>query len=285
MLLAIVCGLVLCHCGMSSYVPIVKESFESNSSWAAWNCSRGTYPTDIVKRNSGSTPSTNTGPTGAADGTWYIYYEDSGNNGKVRCRSPTYMTPFPGGKCVASFNMSMYGSDMERLSFNETNTGAGISLWGNRGSGWDEAGFGFQTWTTGEFSFVLEMQGGTGAYEGDMAFDNLQVRCDDASSNRTTTPQPTTKQPTPPTTRSSRRRSRRSTTSSSRRRHSTTSQPTPSGGDGEVKVKFGGLDVAANVPAFEAVGDIDEVAEGIFYTLHDIMMYPFHLIHYIIHGY
>jgi len=52
-----------------------------------------------------------------------------------------------------------------------------------------------------------------------------------------------------------------------------------------VKVKFGGLDVAANVPAFEAVRDIDEVAEGIFYTLHDIMMYPFHLIHYIIHGY
>merc|ERR1711935_404261 len=56
-------------------------------------------------------------------------------------------------------------------------------------------------------------------------------------------------------------------------------------GEGEVRVKFGGVNVDANIPAFEAVGDVDEVAEGIFSMLHHIMMYPFHLIQYIIHGY
>jgi len=76
----------------------------------------------------------------------------------------------------------MYGSDMETLSFNETDSGKGLSFYGERGPDWEGVSFSFQTSGSGEFSFDLEMDG-SDSYEGDMAFDNLQVYCDNSNSS------------------------------------------------------------------------------------------------------
>ena len=40
-----------------------------------------------------------------------------------------------------------------------------------------------------------------------------------------------------------------------------------------------------NVPGFTAVEDLDVAAEGVFYMFHNVIMAPFYLIHYLIHGY
>ncbi len=114
-----------------------EESFESG--FGLW--SQSTEDQMDWTRNQGSTPTSQTGPTGAFDGTFYVYTEATGNTNK---------TAILNGPCFDLSNMispsfrfayHMYGSNMGSL-FCEISTDAGGSwtpLWsrsGNQGTSW-----------------------------------------------------------------------------------------------------------------------------------------------------
>lgn len=302
MLLAVVCGLILCQLGQADKpVLLLRESFEDKASWDEWNCTQNGTRSDIVRRHSGQTPSYGTGPSNATDGTYYIYYEDSGNSGKVICQSPVYLTPFPGGKCIARYNYHMWGGYMETLRINADYRYAGYSrsYSGNQGDRWHKGALGFETNPyNGEFRFYIEMNGNND-YRGDMAFDNLRVVCENTNSSGNVTwatdPLPTqvittdkpTYKPVPTNRTKIPTRDWRTTADWNNRttEGNTTDRPHPTEGEGEVRVKFGGVEVEADIPAFEAAAELGEVAEGAFYTLQNIVLYPWRLLHGLIYGY
>jgi len=302
-MLGIILGLVLCNLGQSSVVPnevllvneglisddtvlIVNESFESVADWDAWTCTRDGIDVKgtVVKRNSGGTPTNNTGPNGAKQGDYYIYYEDTGNNiynnsGTVICKSPQYISPW-NDRCKVYFGVNMYGRDIGNFKFRTKDRllwwGLGRISWTPT---WREMPFSFQPSWNGTFSFEVEMSGGSGygSFEGDIAFDDLRVYCPKpvAPTNSTVKPTPYPTHPTdgpthPPT---------HHTNSTDHPTHPTND------GEGEVRVRFGGLDVSANVPVFEAEEDIGEVAKGVFGMVKNVVMYPFTVLHYLIYGY
>jgi len=302
-MLAIILGLVLCHLGQSSVVPneellvneglmsdsriltIVNASFESVADWDAWTCTRnGTdVKGTVVKRNSGGTPTNNTGPNGAKQGDYYIYYEDTGNSGNVLCKSPQYMSPW-NDRCSVYFGVHMYGKDIGTFKFREPNQGE--NMWGRIGEivytgeqrrGWLGIAFNFQPSWNGDFNFEVEMSGGDGGDEGDIAFDDLRVFCPKPVAPTNSTVKPTPYPTDPPT---------HPPTHAPTHHTNSTHHPTrPTHDDGEVRVRFGGLDVAANMPAFEAEEDVGEVAEGVFGMVKSVVMYPFTMLHYLIYGY
>ncbi|WP_124979608.1 endonuclease [Nonlabens xiamenensis] len=151
------------------------ESFESNfGKWS--NVSNDDF--DWV-RNSGATPSSNTGPSSASQGSDYIFMESSSPNYSAKrailnspCLSPSSSTSF-------SFKYHMYGaSDMGSLSLQASTDGTSwSSLWsksGNQGNSWATA-----TIDLGSFAnqnLRLRFNGVTGTtWQGDMALDDFQI--------------------------------------------------------------------------------------------------------------
>ncbi|MEL6842489.1 MAG: T9SS type A sorting domain-containing protein, partial [Bacteroidota bacterium] len=119
-----------------------SESFESGL--GAWSQASGD---DLDwSRDSGGTPSSNTGPSSATDGTWYMYVESSSPN------YPSKVTNF-NGPCfdlsglsdpTFSFAYHMYGAAMGTLNL-QASTNGGTSwttIWtesGNQGNSWQSA--------------------------------------------------------------------------------------------------------------------------------------------------
>lgn len=141
-------------------------------------------------RNSGGTPSNTTGPSGAADGTWYMYTEASvADNGSPN-KTAYLISPcieFDGFEnAQITFDYHMYGADMGTLSLEVSiDDGANYSnvfsisgeQHGSNGAAWtnqivDLSVYDGQT-------IKLRFYGLTGSsWRGDMAFDNINITAD-----------------------------------------------------------------------------------------------------------
>lgn len=130
-------------------------------------------------RRSGSTPSSGTGPSGAYEGSYYMYTEASGNNNKTaRLESPCFDLSNLTDPDI-QFAYHMYGTDMGTLAL-EVSTDNGNSwteLWslsGNQGNQWFVQSVslsGHQTAST-----KLRFVGTTGnGFRSDMAVDDIIV--------------------------------------------------------------------------------------------------------------
>ncbi len=130
-------------------------------------------------RNSGGTPSGDTGPGGAVDGSWYVYVESSSpnySNLTTILNSPCFDLA---GQTVADFSFSyhMYGaSDMGSLYLEARTDGSSWNtVWsqsGNQGDLWQSTSVDLSAYL-GE-TVQLRFRGVTGTtWQGDMAVDDL----------------------------------------------------------------------------------------------------------------
>ncbi|MBR9976825.1 MAG: hypothetical protein KFH87_01950, partial [Bacteroidetes bacterium] len=163
-----------------------SQSFESGSTYGPW----GTWTQGPAssnprwQRRSGSTGSSNTGPSGAHDGSWYIYLETSGGS----TGSTDYVTGSFNFSSVTSpyisFFYHMYGSSMGTLAVeasldNGTNW---IEFWSKSGQQHNSSG---ANWTKDSVSLcalsgfnnvMLRFKGVRGSsYRSDMAIDLVKV--------------------------------------------------------------------------------------------------------------
>lgn len=156
-----------------------SESFESN--FGNWQNESGD---DLDwTRLSGSTGSSNTGPSAAADGSFYIYTEASSPNFPSKTallRSPCIDLSGLSAPRL-NFQYHMYGAAMGTLDL-EVSTDGGASFigtaWsenGDQGNQWNAATVDLTPWT-GQNDVVLRWVGTTGtSFTSDMAVDDIEI--------------------------------------------------------------------------------------------------------------
>lgn len=152
-----------------------SESFESaNDTWV-YSCDDDFNWT----KNSGSTPSANTGPSAAFDGTEYIYLEASGNTSSFAYHTgPTFNLVGVSNPQI-SFYHHMYGSDMGTLKLQLSNDGGQswsdiFSKSGNLGNQWNLENIDLSAYA-GQI-INLRFYGLTGSdFRSDMAIDMISV--------------------------------------------------------------------------------------------------------------
>lgn len=175
-----------CTGGVSTFP--YSESFESGDGWTQAGGDDGNWV-----RNSGSTPSNTTGPSSAANGSFYMFLEASTNN------SPGQIGPNATAILVSpcfdltsetdatfSFQNHMYGTNMGSLalqvSTDEGSTWATLwSLSGNQGNQWNSVSVDLASYV-GQ-SITLRFVGTTGSsWRSDVAIDYLALTTDGGSS-------------------------------------------------------------------------------------------------------
>ncbi len=152
-----------------------SEGFESGL--GAWQQSNG----DGLDwaRNSGGTPSSNTGPSSASAGSWYLYVEASDPNYPTKTtivKSPCF--DLSGATAATfSFDYHMYGSGPGTLSLQATSGGSWSTVWsisGNQGNAWltQSADLSAYAGSSVQLRFV-----GTTAntWSGDIAVDDISM--------------------------------------------------------------------------------------------------------------
>ncbi|SEC88278.1 Por secretion system C-terminal sorting domain-containing protein [Tenacibaculum sp. MAR_2009_124] len=168
-----------------------NESFEA--SLGLWK--DATTGDDLnFTRNTAGTPSNETGPTAAADGSTYIYVEASGDgtgfpNKRAILNSPclnlsTLTSP------KLSFQYHMYGTAINSLTVEARtdNTGTWTSVFsksGNQGNAWLTAGIDLTAYA-GQASVQLRFNvvtgSGTSGWQSDIAIDAVNISNDDGGS-------------------------------------------------------------------------------------------------------
>ena len=158
-----------------------SESFESGEGWTQVSGDDGNWV-----RDSGGTPSSGTGPSSGADGSFYMFLEAStngsagqvGSNATVILESPCFDLS---GLSSASFSFSnhMYGSNMGSLSLEASTNGTSwTSLWslsGDQGNQWNDVSVNLNSYT-GQTELKLRFVGITGSsWQSDLAIDNLEL--------------------------------------------------------------------------------------------------------------
>ncbi|WP_109299197.1 trypsin-like peptidase domain-containing protein [Aquimarina sp. AU474] len=170
-----------------------SESFESNlGQWA-----QATSDDINWTRNSGGTPSNGTGPGSAADGSFYLYVEASGNgtgypNKRAILNSPCLN--FSGvSSPTISFQYHMLGTAINSLAVEARTNNSGnwtsvFSQTGDQGNSWNAANVDLSAYA-GQSSVQLRFNvvtgsGGSG-WQSDIAIDDVSIQ------NGTVTPPPT----------------------------------------------------------------------------------------------
>ncbi|XP_055996867.1 MAM and LDL-receptor class A domain-containing protein 1-like isoform X2 [Ostrea edulis] len=138
----------------------------------------------------GRTPSSQTGPTSAFEGTRYSYIEATGKrrNAKASLQSATVSTSQP--FCL-SFAYHMYGSNIGSLSVLMVSSTTSLTLFdesGNKGNQWNVAYISVPP-TTGQIEFTA-VRGNS--FRGDIAIDDVHFLSGDCVIPSTTTPAPLT---------------------------------------------------------------------------------------------
>ncbi|MCI4671428.1 MAG: S8 family serine peptidase, partial [Bacteroidia bacterium] len=156
------------------------EGFESGAGWVQASGDDGDWV-----QYSGSTPSSSTGPTSAAEVSNYLYLEAStngtagqiGNNGTAILESPCFDLS---GASSASFDFQyhMYGSNMGSLTLEATDDDLSwTTLWtlsGDQGNQWSTANIDLGSYIGG--TVKLRMTGTTGpGWQSDMAIDDFNL--------------------------------------------------------------------------------------------------------------
>ncbi|MDH7447061.1 trypsin-like peptidase domain-containing protein [Aquimarina sp. 2201CG14-23] len=167
----------ICNATVNSFP--YSESFESNDGWTQVTGDDGNWV-----RDASGTPSSSTGPSSGADGSYYMFLESStngstgqiGNNATAILESPCF--DLSGLSNVAfSFSNHMYGSSIGSLSIEASVDGINwISLWsesGNQGNQWNNVSVDLSTYID-QTELRLRFVGTTGAsYTSDIAIDKL----------------------------------------------------------------------------------------------------------------
>ena len=132
---------------------------------------------------SGTTPSSNTGPSSAAQGSYYLYVEASGNTGYPNkgaiLTSPCFNLS-SASQATFSFAYHMYGaSDMGTFALQaSTNNGATwTSVWsdsGNQGNQWNTASVNLSAYLGGTVKLRFNRVTG-GTWQADIAIDNFNL--------------------------------------------------------------------------------------------------------------
>ncbi|GAA4111499.1 hypothetical protein GCM10022393_09250 [Aquimarina addita] len=164
-----------------------SESFETNI--GEWSQAASGSADDLDwARDSGGTPSTGTGPSSGADGTFYLYVEASGNgtgfpNKTAILNSPcldfsTLDTP------SLTFQYHMYGSAIESLAVEARidNSGDWISVFsvaGDQGDVWNTAEidlFAYAEEGSVQLRFNAVTGDGTSGWQSDIAIDAVSIQ-------------------------------------------------------------------------------------------------------------
>lgn len=135
-------------------------------------------------RDSGGTPSSNTGPSSGSPGSWYIYVEASGNgtgypNKRAIITSPCIDLSSAGNASV-SFNYHMYGaSDMGTIALeaSDDNGASWTSIWsesGNKGNSWFTTSVDLSAYVGGGVQLRFNRVTGS-TWQADIAIDNISV--------------------------------------------------------------------------------------------------------------
>ncbi len=165
-----------CSGGVSSFP--YSEGFENTL--GAWTQSTDDDLNWTVDAN--GTPSSNTGPSSANQGSYYIFVEASGNgtgypNKQAIINSPCYDLSGE-SEATFSFNYHMYGSsDMGTIAL-EASTDNGTtwtSIWsesGNKGNSWQSADVSLNSYVGGSVQLRFNRVTG-GTWQADIAIDNV----------------------------------------------------------------------------------------------------------------
>ncbi|MBU1138167.1 MAG: M6 family metalloprotease domain-containing protein [Proteobacteria bacterium] len=130
-------------------------------------------------RNSGSTPSSSTGPSSAADGAWYIFTESSiPNNPEKMATLTTYVDLRSATAPIMTFFNHMYGTSMGefqvRASSDQKNWTTLFNRSGNQGDVWNTVNVDLSP-LAGK-AITLQIIGLTGSsFTSDMALDRLTI--------------------------------------------------------------------------------------------------------------
>ncbi|GAA4109171.1 hypothetical protein GCM10022393_05630 [Aquimarina addita] len=141
--------------------------------------------------NSGGTPSNNTGPTNANQGTYYLYVEASGNNTGYPSKQAIITSPCFDLSTLStatfSFEYHMYGAiDMGTIAL-EVSTDDGtswISIWnetGNKGNSWNTVSVDLSAYTGQTIQLRFNRITG-GTWQADIAIDTLTLTTGSAKS-------------------------------------------------------------------------------------------------------
>ncbi|MFY7671889.1 GEVED domain-containing protein [Tenacibaculum sp. MEBiC06402] len=165
------------------------ESFESNDGWTQVTGDDGDWV-----RDSGGTPSSTTGPSSGADGSFYMFLEAStngsagqiGNNATAILESGCFDLS---GKSSATFAFKnhMYGTNMGSLtaqvSTNDGSTWTNVwTLSGNQGNQWNSVSVDLASYLGS--TIKLRLVGTTGnGWRSDVAIDDIEVTAVDAGSD------------------------------------------------------------------------------------------------------
>lgn len=171
-----------------------NESFESN--FGEW--SNATSGDDInFTRNSGGTPSNQTGPSSAADGSTYIYVEASGNGTGFPNKRAILNSPCLNFTNVDSptlnFEYHMFGSQINSLTVEArtNNTGNWLPVFsrsGDQGNIWNETSIDLTSYAGNpsvQLRFNVLTGTGSSGWQSDIAIDAVSIQ------NGTGNPNPT----------------------------------------------------------------------------------------------
>ncbi|MCK5945236.1 MAG: hypothetical protein KAI24_24825, partial [Planctomycetes bacterium] len=127
-------------------------------------------------RNSGGTPSNNTGPTAAAQGSWYAYVEASSPNIGTNAKLSTGLMSFDGSETL-TFRYHMYGASMGTLNVQAvSSSGAVTTLWsrtGDQGNVWLSASI--PVTLTGSYRIRFDAQLGS-SWQSDICIDDVVLQ-------------------------------------------------------------------------------------------------------------
>ncbi|MEQ9023391.1 MAG: T9SS type A sorting domain-containing protein, partial [Pseudomonadales bacterium] len=166
-------------CSSTETLPY-SEGFESNDGWTQITGDDGNWV-----RDANGTPSSNTGPSSAVEGSYYMFLEAStngsagqiGSNATAILESPCFDLS---GETSATFSFQyhMYGSNVGSLTAQASTDGnSWTNVWtlsGNQGNSWQAVNVDLSYYLGGDVK--LRMVGTTGnGWSSDIAIDDLSV--------------------------------------------------------------------------------------------------------------
>ena len=169
------------------------ESFEN--SIGAW--SQETNDDLDFTRDSGGTPSSNTGPSSGASGNYYLYVEASGDGSGFPNKKAILNSPCFNVSSLSSpkfkFNYHMYGSAINTLEVEVRIEGDAtwnslFSESGNKGNSWNNATLDLSSYKNQnniQFRFIVTTGSGSSGWQSDIAIDAVSVE------NEVSDPDPT----------------------------------------------------------------------------------------------
>jgi len=156
-----------------------SESFESGAGWTQATGDDGDWVNDAS-----GTPSSNTGPSAGADGSYYMFLEAStnGSTGQIGANATAILVSpcfdlSSENSATFTFQNHMYGSNVGSIELEVSTDGTSwTTLWsdsGNQGNQWNEVSVSLASYL-GEDSVRLRLVGTTGSgWSSDIAIDDL----------------------------------------------------------------------------------------------------------------